>query len=61
MVQKHMVARCFESKLMALSGRKLLETFESTIAVGSSCQALTMYFRNGQLISYTEFVGLWDY
>ena len=61
LLQKHVLARCFESKLMALLGKKLLEMFDSMLAVGSSCQALIMSFGNAQLISYTEFVGLWDY
>lgn len=59
MLQKHVLAMCFESRLMASIGRKLL--LESMLAVGSSCQALIMSFGNAQLISYVEFVGLWDY
>lgn len=43
---------------MASLGRKLLEMFESVLAVGSYCQALIMSFGNAQLISYPEFVGL---
>lgn len=57
----HVLTGYFESKLVTSLGRKLLEVFESVIAVGSSCQALIRSFGNARLISYTEFVGLWGY